>query len=231
MTSLFLKQKAKQLALRRLGISIDCSTSVDMSGRYRLIGERTCFNPTIVDSMLSGNISFGEGASIDSARVFGEITIGRFANVNGPGTVIEAFLNPVTIGAFSSVAMNCLIIDSNHRIDRATSFCVQHTFFGLPYGDDLTSKGPVTIEEDVWIGTGVAVVGGGITIGRGSVIAAGAVVTKNVEPYTIVGGVPGRAIGRRFSEQTIQVLEDSKWFEWDIETIKANRDFFAMQRD
>lgn len=226
-----IKQMIKQRALKRMGIMVNRDTAVDMNGSYRLLNEGSAFPPVVRASMLAGSIALGEGVSIDSARIFGEVVLERFANVNGPGTVIEAFLDQIRIGAFSSVAMNCLIIDSNHRTDRATSFCAQHTFFGAPYCDDLVSKGPVVLEEDVWVGSGVAIVGGGITIGRGSVIAAGAVITKDVEPYTVVAGVPGKAIGKRFSEKTIRELEDSRWFEWDIETIRANKDFFTMQRD
>ena len=62
---------------------------------------------------------------------------------------------------------------------------------------------PIVIEDDVWIGANVTVLGG-VTIGRGSIIAAGAVVTKDVEPYSIVGGVPAKLIRYRFDKDTIR---------------------------
>lgn len=62
---------------------------------------------------------------------------------------------------------------------------------------------PINIEDDVWIGANVTVLGG-VTIGRGSIVAAGAVVTKDVEPFSIVGGVPAKLIRYRFDEDTIR---------------------------
>lgn len=79
----------------------------------------------------------------------------------------------------------------------------------------------IHIGNDVWIGMRVMVMGG-ITIGNGAVVAAGAVVTKDVPPYAIVGGVPARVIKYRFSENVIQKLEASKWWTLDDDTLKEN---------
>ena len=62
---------------------------------------------------------------------------------------------------------------------------------------------PIVIEDDVWIGARVTVLGG-VTIGRGAIVAAGAVVTKNVAPYSIVAGVPAKPLKMRFDEETIK---------------------------
>jgi acetyltransferase-like isoleucine patch superfamily enzyme len=78
--------------------------------------------------------------------------------------------------------------------------------------------GDIHIGNDVWIGVGVIVMGG-ITIGDGAVIAARAVVTRDVDPYTIVGGVPARFIRSRFSEEVIQQLLYMKWWDWPEEKI------------
>ena len=59
----------------------------------------------------------------------------------------------------------------------------------------------------------------GVHIGDGSIIAANAVVTKDVEPYTIVGGVPAKVIKKRFSDEKIQILEQMKWWDWNYEDI------------
>ena len=74
------------------------------------------------------------------------------------------------------------------------------------------------IGNDVWIGY-EAVVMAGVTIGDGAVIGSRAVVTKDVPPYTIVGGVPARPIRRRFPEETVLALLEIKWWDWPKEKI------------
>ncbi|WP_415931445.1 CatB-related O-acetyltransferase [Zhenpiania hominis] len=88
--------------------------------------------------------------------------------------------------------------------------------------EDITSawdrKGDIVIGSDVWIGY-EAVILSGVTIGDGAIIGARAVVTKDIPPYTIVGGVPARQIRRRFSEETIAALLELKWWNWPREKI------------
>jgi carbonic anhydrase/acetyltransferase-like protein (isoleucine patch superfamily) len=71
----------------------------------------------------------------------------------------------------------------------------------------------LTIGHDVWIGTGT-IIRSGIEIGTGAVVAAGSVVTKDVPPYSVVGGVPARAIKKRFPADVVASIESSRW--WDI---------------
>ena len=80
------------------------------------------------------------------------------------------------------------------------------------------NKGDIVIGNDVWIGY-EAVIMAGVHIGNGAIIAARAVVTKDVPPYTIVGGVPARPIRKRFDEEVIQKLETLKWWDWSAEKI------------
>ncbi len=88
--------------------------------------------------------------------------------------------------------------------------------------EDITSawdrKGDIIIGNDVWIGY-EAVIMSGVTIGDGAIIGARSVVTKDIPPYTIVGGVPARQIRRRFSEETIAALLELKWWNWPTEKI------------
>ena len=81
------------------------------------------------------------------------------------------------------------------------------------------NTGDIVIGTDVWIGY-EAVVTAGVHIGNGAIIAARAVVTKDVPPYTIVGGVPARPIRKRFDEEVIRTLETLKWWDWPAEKIR-----------
>lgn len=83
------------------------------------------------------------------------------------------------------------------------------------------NKGDIVIGNDVWIGY-EAVVMAGVRIGDGAVIAARAVVTRDVPPYTIVGGVPAREIRRRFDADTVARLQELRWWDWPIGKIREN---------
>ena len=83
------------------------------------------------------------------------------------------------------------------------------------------NKVDIVIGNDVWIGY-EAVILAGVTIGDGAIIGARAVVTKDVEPYTIVGGVPAAPIRKRFSKDTISNLLKIKWWDWPKEKIAKN---------
>ena len=83
------------------------------------------------------------------------------------------------------------------------------------------NKGDIVVGNDVWIGY-EAVIMAGVHIGDGAVIAARAVVTKDVPPYTIVGGTPAREIRKRFDEETIARLLELQWWDWPTEKIRRS---------
>lgn len=112
----------------------------------------------------------------------------------------------VCIGNFCSIADGVKFISGgDHPYDRISTFP-----FASYYGDIRRncsiSKGIILVEDDVWIGTN-AIILSGVTIGRGAIIAAGAVVTSNVEPYSVVGGVPAKKIKMRFNSDIIKLLD------------------------
>ena len=80
------------------------------------------------------------------------------------------------------------------------------------------NKGDIIIGNDVWIGYD-AVILAGVTIGDGAIIGTRAVVTKDVPPYTIVGGVPAKPIRKRFSDEDIALLLELKWWDWSVDKI------------
>lgn len=83
------------------------------------------------------------------------------------------------------------------------------------------NKGDIIIGNDVWIGY-EAVILSGVTIGDGAIIGTRALVTKDVPPYTIVGGMPAKIIRKRFEEETINLLLEKKWWNWSREKIAKN---------
>ena len=99
----------------------------------------------------------------------------------------------------------------------------------------VVSKGDTVIGNDVWLGNSVTIMPG-IKIGDGAIIGTNSLVTKNVEPYTIVGGNPARAIRKRFDAETIDFLLQLKWWDWDVKKITdhlellANADIIELKR-
>jgi len=89
---------------------------------------------------------------------------------------------------------------------------------GLP-----RSKGDVIIGNDVWLGKN-SIVLSGVSIGDGAVVAAGSVVTRNVKPYSIVGGVPARELRFRFSEEQVEQLLSIAWWDWTDDEIRERSD-------
>ena len=91
----------------------------------------------------------------------------------------------------------------------------------MPVTDAWDNKGDIVIGNDVWIGY-EAVIMAGVQIGDGAIIGTRAVVTKDVSPYAIVGGIPARKIRSRFDDVTIKLLQELKWWDWDPAKIGKN---------
>lgn len=132
------------------------------------------------------------------------------------------------IGKFCSIACGAkfLFTSANHTMKSLSTypfpiFFEEWQLDGKDICDAWDNKGDIVIGNDVWIGY-EAVILSGVTIGDGAVIGSRAVVTKDVKPYTIVGGVPAKPIRKRFDEQTIEKLEKIGWWNWNEEQIRQN---------
>lgn len=133
------------------------------------------------------------------------------------------------IGKFCSIACGAkfLFNSANHTLNSLATFPFpifpEEWDENMPVTDAWDNKGDIVIGNDVWIGY-EAVIMAGVHIGDGAVIGTRAVVTKDVLPYTIVGGVPARKIRSRFDDKTIELLQQLKWWDWDPAKISKNLD-------
>lgn len=132
------------------------------------------------------------------------------------------------IGKFCSVACGAkfLFNSANHAMASLSTYPFPLFFeeWGLEKKDVAKSwdnKGDIIIGNDVWIGY-EAVILAGVTIGDGAIIGTHAVVTKDVPPYTVVGGVPAKPIRKRFDDKTISDLLEIQWWNWSSEKIAQN---------
>lgn len=132
------------------------------------------------------------------------------------------------IGKFCSIACGAkfLFNSANHTLASLATYPFPLFFeeWGLDRKDVTDSwdnKGDIQVGNDVWIGY-EAVIMAGVTIGDGAIIGARSIVTKDVPPYTIVGGMPAKPIRKRFSEQTVLSLLEIAWWDWPKEKIARN---------
>ena len=135
---------------------------------------------------LGNHVSIMENVLVNANR--GHVSIGNNSWL-GAGTVVHGN-GGVEIGNHVMIASHCAVNTISHHFDRTD----------IPMSEQGTYCDPVTIEDDVWIGTG-AVILQGVRIGRGSIIAAGAVVNRSIPPYSIAMGVPARVTGSRKPQQ------------------------------
>ncbi|MCQ3035478.1 MAG: CatB-related O-acetyltransferase [Bacilli bacterium] len=127
------------------------------------------------------------------------------------------------IGKFCQIAQGVEFVmnGANHQMNAVTTFPF-YTLEGwnmtAPKKEDMPLKGDTVIGNDVWIGQNVTILPG-VHIGDGAIIGLNSTVTKDVEPYTIVGGNPVRVIRKRFDDELIALLEEFKWWDKSIEEI------------
>lgn len=140
------------------------------------------------------------------------------------------------IGKFTSIASNCFVIQGIHPYTYPY-VSTSPLFFSLAKQNGYTfaskqqmkefkyaeNNYPIVIGNDCWIGHGVSIIGG-VTIEDGAVVLAGAVVTKDVPAYAIVGGIPAKILKYRYEEEDINFLLDFQWWNKDVVWIKSNKD-------
>ena len=157
----------------------------------------------------------------------GSFRMGKFSG-GTPFIISHLTHERVEIGKFCSIAAGVVMIPMvghipprEHRTRRISTFPLARLKrngwkekYALP-----NEAGSVVVGNDVWIGANV-IIPGGLRIGTGAIVAAGAVVVKDVPPYAVVGGNPAKIIRYRFSEEQIKSLLESEWWNWPLERIR-----------
>jgi len=188
--------------------------------------------PNLGRNVMLEETTLGAYTQILDHCVLEECDIGDFTYLAGYNQVAYA-----SVGKFCSIATFVRINPGNHPTYTRVAqhhFTYRSAMFGFGEDDaaffDWRREDRVTIGHDVWIGHNATVMPG-VTIGNGAVVGTGAVVTKDVEPYAIVAGVPAKRIRMRFDGETIAKIERVAWWDWSEETIKARlADFRDFER-
>lgn len=189
-----------------------------------IIGEESI----VRGSIIQGNIRTKNNCRIYKCIIKGNIDIGKYTSLWGPNLDIVTGKYKVSIGNFCSIARNVSFQAYNHNTKKITTYFIGKNFFKENWDNEFTSKGDIIIENDVWIGSH-SVILSGVKIGNGAIVAANSVVTKNVEPYSIVAGTPAKIISYRFDKNTIESLIDLKWWDWSDEKIMKNKKLFINE--
>lgn len=193
--------------------------------------------------------SLGDAPSIHRTASVRASTFGRFCEVGARTKVAESSFGDyayvvndsdiiyTTVGKFCSIAAHTRINPGNHPLDRValSHFTYRSSSYGLGQDDagffDWRRSFRCVMGNDVWIGHG-AVVLPGVTLGNGAAVGAGAIVTKDVPPFAIVVGNPGRILRYRFAPEIIAALERIAWWDWTHDQLRLGlADFRAMSAE
>lgn len=198
----------------------------------RDIENKIRFKKTIIDkgccvdskSIIHSNVHLLESSIINNSEIHSYTYIGK-----------NCLVQNASIGKYCSIANDVCIGLGKHPID---FFSLSPLFYRIdnPLNIKLVKENVcfneyenISIGNDVWIGTR-AIIMDGVSIGNGAIVAANSVVTKDIPPYAIVGGVPSKIIKYRFEEERREWLLESKWWDKEIEEIEEMINFFNQRK-
>lgn len=149
------------------------------------------------------------------------------AGVGSYGWESEEMKGPMKIGNYTSIGPGVKRFEMNHPSDEASTHpCWFNPVYGWVESDPRT-KTMLEIGHDVWIGANAIILPGCSRIGNGAIVGAGAVVTKDIPPYEIWGGVPAKFIKRRMGLAESEALEKTRWWEMTEAELKRKKDLFG----
>ncbi len=185
--------------------------------------------PMIHPSAQVRDSSFGAYCEVGARTKVAECSFGDYSYIVHDADIIYA-----TVGKFCSIAAHTRINPGNHPLERVAlnHFTYRSSAYGMGPDDaeffQWRRDHHITLGHDVWIGHG-AIVLPGVNVGTGAAIGAGAVVRRDVPPFAIVVGVPGRVLRYRFAPEIIAALERIAWWDWPHGRLAAGlADFRAM---
>lgn len=198
----------------------------------RMLKERKHHTHISITSNVYGSVLEGDNYVSSKTQVIG-CTVGKYSYFGN-----DCYFLKTRIGRYCSIASESKVVYGNHPTSTfvsthpsfysknrsaGRSFVKKDKYDEYSYADDYQHL--VIIGNDVWIGSGSTIIAG-VKIGDGAIIAAGAVVNRDVPPYAIVGGVPARIIRYRFNDEQISKLSEIKWWDKDEDWIKGHADMF-----
>lgn len=182
-------------------------------------------------SEIGAQCQIAKGCKIHRARLSGQVRVARYTSLWGPSIFVSGGAEGVEIGSFCSIAHHVSMQEQFHNPQRTTTYFIERNLLGQSEPPEAQiSKGPIRVGHDVWIGAGAQVLSG-VTIGDGAIVAAGAIVTRDVAPYAIVGGNPARLIRYRFGPDRIAQLLDIKWWHWSEDRLRVEAAFLTEMQD
>lgn len=179
-------------------------------------------------SFVNSNCDISDKATVYRRSRINGVKLGDYSYL-GRGTVAHN----LTVGKYTSISDFCTIGLPGHptsAISTSPIFNSVNNGTRFSFTDKNTYSSPMNVQigNDVWVGYGVMIVKN-VTIGDGAIVAAGAVVTKDVPPYAIVGGVPAKIIKYRFPQEIIQRLMEIKWWDLPESLLKNNISLFQQE--
>lgn len=177
--------------------------------------------------------------SLASHVEINRVTFGRYVRIAHHAQISNSTLGDRTsvgrytkitnseIGKYCSISWDVTIGATQHPLSNPSTHAFWYrSQFGIVNQDARLDPSIVCIGNDVWIGCNVVIMPG-VNVGDGAIIGAGSIVTRDVEPYSIVAGNPARLLRKRFPDDVIEKMIEVHWWDWDDRVIKDNIEFFS----